>query len=363
MTAILIVAGLTLVVSFFCSLSEAALYAVSPSQAEALADEGRAGSARLLELRSDVERPISAILTVNTIANTAGATWFGSLVAAEYSDGETALAVGTAVLTFSILVIAEIVPKSLGVRHATRVAPLVAWPLQLMIWMVWPVVRASSALMHMLTGEDTSAPSEAEVIVMARLAAQGGSMRGQEHRWVENALVLDQVRARDIMTPRTVVRSLSSDTRIADIDPKDRIWSHSRVPVTEGAGLDQIKGIVYRKHVLDELLVGNKNCTLGDLLRPVDFVPESLAGHKLLNKLVKDKVHMVVVVDEYGGVEGVVTLEDVLESLLGAEIVDEHDEVSDMQELARSNARQAAVDRDAVEPADDDARKGSGTSG
>ena len=348
MTAILVVAGLTLLVSFFCSLSEAALYAVSPGQAEALADAGRKGALRLQRLRKDVEEPISAILTVNTVANTAGATWFGSLVAARYGgEAETALAIGTALLTFSILVIAEIVPKSLGVRHAKTVAPLVAWPLQFMIWFTWPIVRAASYLIQWIAGTDSSAPSEEEVIVMSRLAAQAGAVRGQEHRWVENALVLDKVQARHIMTPRTVVRFLPADTRIADLDPKGRIMSHSRVPITEGADLDHIVGIVYRKHLLDELLAGPTDRTVGELVRPVDFIPETLPGHTLLNKLVNDKVHLAVVVDEFGGVEGVVTLEDVLESLLGSEIVDEHDEVTDMQVLARENAQRAAAEREA----------------
>ncbi len=346
MATILLVAGLTLLASFFCSISEAALYSVSVGQAEALAAERRPGAHKLAQLRASIGEPISALLTVNTIANTAGAALFGSLVAETYGDGGHALALGTGLLTLSILLVAEIVPKSLGVRYAGRVAPLVAWPLQIMVWLAWPVVKAAGVLIRMLTGSGgDSAPSEDEIVIMARLAASGGTMRSQEHRWVKNALALDRVQVRDIMTPRTVVRFLPQDTRLDALDPKDNIWSHSRVPITEGGSLEGIRGIVYRKHVLDALLSGETDGVLADLVRPVEFVPETMRGHVLLDKLLSDKVHLAVVLDEFGGVEGIVTLEDVVESLLGAEIVDEHDEVTDMQVLAREQAARSAAER------------------
>jgi CBS domain containing-hemolysin-like protein len=339
MTEILLVAGITLLVSFLCSLFESSLYALSPSQAETLAASGRFGTRRLQLLRDHVDEPIAAILSINTIANTAGAAWFGSLVAAHYGDGSNALALGTALLTFAILLVAEIIPKSLGVRYAKQFGPLIAWPLQFMVWLVWPVVKASALLMRLLTrGGEPEAPSEAEVEVLAREAAQQGSMRAQEYRWVRNALALDRVMARDVMTPRTVVASLPADTRICDIDPADHPWKYSRVPITKGPNLDGLIGIAYQKQVFEEVLAGRNETAMRDIARPIDIVPETMLGHDLLSKLLRDRVHMVAVADEFGGIEGIVTLEDVLESLLGSEIVDEHDEVTDMQQLARDLA-------------------------
>ncbi|MDF1800088.1 MAG: hemolysin family protein [Planctomycetota bacterium] len=334
MTPILVVASLTLFASFLCSLFEAALYTITPARIDVLRAEG-AGSAKLLgRLRKNVEEPIAAILTVNTIAHTVGSAWCGAMVGELY--GSKAVGVFAAIFTFLVLALTEIIPKSIGVRYAAALGPFMAWPLQVMIWAVYPVVWLAKKAMHALTGPATvDHPSEAEVITTADRAARGGLMRPEEQRWVENALRLDEVTAGDLRTPRTVVETLPEDTPVSSMRQLAATWQHSRVPITKGEDSDQILGLVHRREVSDAALLGSDgDLVLGDLLRPILYVPEAMPAHELLETFLVERAHMAAVTDEYGGFEGVVTLEDVLECLLGKEIVDEYDSAEDMQVLA-----------------------------
>ncbi len=331
-SGIVLVAGITLLASFLCSLFEAALYSITPSQIEVLKQRGAPGGRRLARLREDIEGPIAAILTVNTIAHTVGAAWCGAMVGAHF--GSTAVGVFAAIFTVLVLAVTEIIPKSLGVRYAAALGPKIVWPLQLMIWSVWPIVWVAERSMRLLTGRAGPVePSEEEVVLFSRMAERSGSVRKEEHRWVENALRLDRVSAGDLRTPRTVVDMLSADERVGDVVDRGS-WAHSRVPVTDGGDPDRIIGLVHAREVFAAAIAGRESERLRDLTHPIEFVPETMRAHELLNLFLQKRKHMVAVADEYGGFEGVVTLEDVLECLLGQEIVDESDEIEDMQQLA-----------------------------
>jgi len=339
MTAILAVSTLTLLSSFICSLFEAVLYTLTHTKIELMKSQNLFGAHKLGQLRSEIEEPIAAILTINTITHTAGSAWCGALVGIEF--GNAYVGVFAAIFTLAILFITEIVPKSLGVKFATSIGPWIAWPLQGMIWMVWPIVQICRVLMDLLTGaKSPSAPTEDEIMIMTRLAMQGGKLRPQELRWVENALKLDRVKADDLMTPRTVVYSLPIDLPLADVTQHSEHWVHSRIPLVDERDPEHILGLVYRREIFDALAQGKKEGTLRDLMHEIDFVPETMRGHELLDKFIKERKHMVAVISEHGGFEGVVTLEDVLECLLGAEIVDETDKHTDMQQFARQKAQQ-----------------------
>jgi len=331
---ILTVAGLTLLASFLCSLFEAALYSISPSQVELLRQQKVHGAELLSHLRGEIEGPIAAILTVNTVAHTVGAAWCGAMVGEHFGS----VAVGTFAAVFTVLVLAvtEIVPKSIGVRFAEQLGPMVARPIQIMIWSIWPLAWIVKRLMGILAGSTArQAPSEDEVLALSQLAARGGAVRPEEHRWVRNALRLDRVTAGELRTPRTVVETLDSGTPLGELVANIESWVHSRVPVTDGDRTDQIIGMVHRRDILDAALrQPGEALVVRDLLRPIKFVPEYMAAHDLLDLFIAERRHMVAVADEYGGFEGIVTLEDVLECLLGAQIVDEHDKVDDMQALA-----------------------------
>jgi CBS domain containing-hemolysin-like protein len=332
---IITIASATLLASFLCSLFEAALYSLTPARIVVMQRGGIRGADLLAKLKRRVEDPITAILTVNTIAHTIGSAWCGALVGQYYGSKE--VGIFAAIFTVLVLALTEIIPKSLGVRYAINIGPHIAFPMQLMIWGVYPIVWVARHAMHALTGShDGHHPSEDEVITTAGLAAEGGLMRNQEHRWVKNALRLDQITAADLRTPRTVVESLDAATPIAELTSHADTWLHSRVPVTEGGSMDAVIGLVHRREVFDAaLLTPEANYVVRDLLRPILFVPEIMAAHDLLQHFLKSKSHMAAVTDEYGGFEGVVTLEDVLECMLGEEIVDEYDLESNMQELAR----------------------------
>ena len=338
MSTILIVAGATLLASFLCSLFEAALYSVSPSRIEVLRERGVGGARRLAHLREDVEAPIAAILTVNTVAHTVGAAWCGALVGEHF--GSAAVGIFAAIFTVLVLAVTEIVPKSLGVRYATQLGPRIVTPIRIMIWCTWPIVWVVRRMMAGLKGASRSqGPSEAEVAVLARMAARHGAVSSDEHRWVENVLDLDKVTAGELRTPRTVLETLDADTPLGELVDHVERWVHSRVPVVEDGDPDQVIGLVHRREVLDTALrQPDEDLVLRDLLRPIRFVPESMPANELLRLFIEDRSHMVAVVDEYGGMQGVVTLEDVLERMLGADIVDEHDEVENMQVLARERS-------------------------
>lgn len=336
---VLLVAGLTLLASFLCSLFEAALYSISPARVELLRTQGGRGAARLARMREDVEEPIAAILTVNTIAHTVGSAWCGAMVGELYPD--RGVGIFAAIFTVLVLGLTEIVPKSLGVRYASVLGVAVVWPIQVMIWSVWPVVWISKKAMGWLTGSASQdGPSEEEVVVFSKIAARDGGVRREEQRWIENALRLDQKTAGDLRTPRTVVETLPADQAVSELIESAEEWVHSRVPVNEGGDADRIIGLVHRREVFDAALAApDEELVVGDLLRPIRFVPEAMPAHELLDVFLRERSHMVAVADEYGGFEGVVTLEDVLECLLGEEIVDEHDQVRDMQALALQRSR------------------------
>lgn len=348
---ILTVAGLTLLTSFLCSLFEAVLYSITPSQLELLKQRRVRGARRLARLKTNVEEPIAAILTINTIAHTVGAAWCGAMVG--QWKGSQAVGVFTAIFTFLVLALTEIIPKSYGVRYAQSLGALTAWPLQLMVWLALPIARPAKAAMHLLTGpRKHEGPSEEEVLLFSGLAAKHGRVRSDEHRWLENALRLDKVRAADIRTPRTVVETLPADRLVSEVRGQPSSWIHSRVPLVEENNPDDVVGLVYRREVLDAAVDGKDELRLRDLMHPIHFVPETMPAHELLDHFIQKRQHMFAIADEYGGFEGVVTLEDVLESLLGAEIVDEHDEHEDLQEIARqrnplesTEARPAGEDR------------------
>ncbi|QDV08816.1 Hemolysin C [Planctomycetes bacterium Poly30] len=337
MLLILLVAGSTLVASFLCSLFEAVLYSVTPSQIEVLKKSGSKGALRLAELRSDVEEPIAAILTINTVAHTIGSAVCGALVAERYgADHPNAVAVFAAIFTFLVLGLTEIIPKSMGVRYARRLGPVVAMPIQWMVWISYPIARPSKAVMQLLTGgEGPAGPSEDELVLFSELAKSSGGVRPEENRWVRNALRLDQSTASDLRTPRPVVTILDADATVADATRDPKTWVHSRIPVAENGDPDRIIGVVYRRDVFTSALQEDGGLALRKIMQPLTFVPETTPAHELLSEFISKRRHMVAVVDEYGGFEGVVTLEDVLEQLLGQEIVDEFDEHDDMQEIAR----------------------------
>jgi len=343
MLTIVAVVLLMLALSFFCSLSEAALYAVPSARVEALRAQGLSSGMRLAHLRDRIEQPITAILFLNTFANTMGAAIAGALGGAVFSPDY--VLPFSAVLTLVVLLFAEIVPKSLGVGYSRKLAPLLAWPIQALVYVSWPFVRFGEALAKVLTPrKDKSGPSEEEIIALARLGVRGGKILPAAGWWIKHMRSLNDVTPDEMMTPRPVMTTLIGTRLIGDLATEIPSLQHSRIPVTSEDGPDHILGFVLRRELVDACVTGNKDKRVEELVHKVMFVPAATRGHQLLSLFIENKTHLAIVVDEYGGTMGLVTLEDVIETMLGTQIVDEFDPHPDMREFARLRAA-AKIDK------------------
>lgn len=321
-------------ISFLCSVTEAAFYSFPMSRIERLRKEGKKAGETLSELRRDVEKPITAILTFNTAAATAGAAVAGA--AAVKVFGEDSLGWFTAFFTLLILVFGEIVPKTTGVAYARQIAPLMAQPLKWAIFLCLPVIWLLSGVVKLIRSRSkTPEADEDDIRALVSLTRQQGILKPYEESAIKSILALDSKRVAEIMTPRTVVFSLPVDMTVGEAMAANRNWPHTRVPVYEGEDSEDIVGMVYRRQVYEAAADDREGVTLGEIMKPVRFVVENLTLDKALRSFLESRTHLFVVLDEYGGMAGVVSLEDVLEEMLGSEIVDETDEVVDMRELAR----------------------------
>ncbi len=342
MLELLLAVGLAVVISAFCSLSEAVLYSVPWSHLEQMRKSGKKSGILLFELRGNVERPISAILTLNTVANTAGAAVAGAFAAALF--GTESLLYFSIAFTLIILVFSEVIPKTMGVMYSRQLAGWLAKPIWFLVKIFSPAIWVLSSVTRVVgrkkVGPDASEEDLRAVISMTRRA---GVIKAYEELSIRNILTLDTKMVKEVMTPRTVIFSFPVHWTVAQAKEIKNIWPHSRIPVYDEDDSEDIVGIVYRRELLEALANDQDDLELGRIMKPVQFVLETMTLDKLLVRFLESRMHMFIVLDEYGGLAGLVSLEDVLEEILGSEIVDETDQVVDMRELARQRRRQVAV--------------------
>ncbi len=330
--------AVVLIVSALCSLSESALYAVAPAYVRQLDESGAKPGRHLMRLKERIGRPITAILILNTVANTAGAVIAGAQ--ARYLFGASAVLWFSVLFTVAVLVLAEIVPKVLGVTHSRSVARRIAWPLDLLVRALSPVVWLTERFSEAVAGSGEPVAPESEVHRLADMSAEEGSILPKEATLVKNVLNLDEVRTRDIMTPRTVVFRKPDDLTVRAMLPEAWTLPHARIPVHDAKDNDHWTGVVLRRDILAALGRDEFAVTLKSLAKPLLVVPDTLRGHELLGQFIHRRRHLFGVIDEYGNIIGVVTLEDLLEELIGEEIVDETDDVVDTREAARRRIKQ-----------------------
>ena len=337
-TELVLATSIVLFVSCICSLLEAALYSLSPGQVETLANQGRTSGKILKKLKEDVDRPISAILSLNTLANTGGAAIAGAAFVGAF--GESFEAYFTAVLAMSVLVFSEVLPKTAGVVYARSLAPIIARPIQWLVWTFLPFIWLNRFVTRLVTrnASEVHDISAEEIETIARMSRQAGQIAPEQLEVISNILNLQNLRARDVMTPRTVLFSLDESLCLGDVRQDAGRWLHSRIPL-HGEDKDQIASLVLRRDVLAGLAEGNDELVLSTLSRPTHTVPESARLDDLLRQFLKRREHLFVVIDEYGVVSGIVTLEDVIEEIVGEEIVDELDASDDLQKQARRMSR------------------------
>ena len=291
-------------------------------------------------LKDDINKPLAAILTLNTIAHTVGAAGAGAQAAVVF--GSAYVGVASAILTLLILVFSEIIPKSLGAHYWRQLAPLIAFVLRYLIIILYPFVKLSEKLTGSLThGPTLSGFSREEFSAIADLSYKEGQISEQESQILQNLLLFREARISVAMTPRTVIFSLSETITVEEFFHKYDQMPFSRVPIYNKEP-ENITGWVFKADLLLAQARGNSENKLSNYRRDITVTLESMSLSYAFNEMLRSRVHMMLVVDEYGGVEGILTLEDVLETLLGLEIVDEKDEAVDMQKEARRLWRQRA---------------------
>lgn len=352
MTLLVFYLLLALGVSFFCSIAEAVLLSVRPSYVAALERQGKGGARTLKRLRDNLDRPLAAILTANTIAHTVGAAGVGAQAAIVFGNQYVGLA--SAILTLLILVLSEIIPKTLGATYWQGLAPTLGVLIDGLTRLLHPFVLLSERLTRVLSRSGVSAFtfSRDEMEAMAQIGAEEGTLAPKEHKIVANLMTLDELSVRDIMTPRPVIFSAPEGMTVGEFFAERADQPFSRIPVYDD-GPESITGYVLKTDLLIAQAKDAFDTRLGELRRDFLVCPDVLTASDVFDRLMHEKSHIALVVDEYGTVQGLVTLEDVVETLLGLEITDELDKVEDMQRLARRRWRERmqaiGVDPDSVE--------------
>lgn len=311
-----------LVVSFFCSISEASLLSVGHAQVQAL---GASRAGRILQrFKREIDAPIAAILILNTVANVAGSFFAGGSYTKTF--GEETSMMFSLVFTAAVLIFAEIIPKTLGVAFAARVVVPLAYFIQLLIYVLKPMIFLTHGISRFLKGnQPAQITSIEEIRLLAMLGHAEGAVTARAAEIIEGAAALRDLTVYDVMVPRTGVTFLSGERSLEENLRLVETSGHSRFPYTPDGDLDHCKGVILAKELLFRLRDGGA-LNYEALSRSVAFVPETVPLERLLRKFQDERRHMAVVVDEYGGTRGIVTLEDVLEEIVG-EIIDESDRV------------------------------------
>lgn len=337
MLELILAVSLSVIISASCSITEAILYSVPWSHIEQLRKTGRPSGALLYTLRSRIERPITAVLTLNTIANTAGAAIAGAFASKVLSPEQ--MPIFAIIFTILILVLSEIIPKTLGVVYARPLSGLIARPLHWLVIMLTPIIWLGGKLTSAIMPNHTAPrATEDDVRAMVSLSRQAGGIQAHEEQAIRNILSLDKKRVHDIMTPRTVVFSLAAESTVQEAYQDPQVWHYSRIPVY-GENNEDIVGVVMRRNITQAVAEDIDHIKLSSIMKPAHYVLETQSLDALLFQFLDSRIHLFIVIDEYGGLAGVVSLEDVVEEILGREIVDESDPVTDLQELARQRRR------------------------
>lgn len=326
-------AALALAVSFVCSVLEAVLLSVTPSYVAALRKRNARAGTRLERLKEDVDEPLAAILSLNTISHTVGAAGVGAQAQVVFGSGS--IAVVSAVLTLLILVVSEIIPKTIGATHWKALAPFTSLVLVPLVTLMWPLVVASRGLTRLFTRhEPETTVDREEFAAFTDLASKEGVLDRAESSVLRSLMHFKELRGADIMTPRTVLLAHDENDTVASVTNLESQIPFSRIPVYRGQ-IDQITGYVLKHDILLALSRDEHDRPLSELKREIVAMPQSTPLPAILDSMLRHREHIVLLVDEFGGCAGIVTMEDVVETLLGVEIVDETDESPDMQALAR----------------------------
>ena len=323
-----------------CSILEAVLLSSTSSYIESLSNKGNSNAVEILkELKSNIDKPISSILILNTFAHTMGAAGVGAQAQILFGqEMETLIAV---LLTLAILYFSEIIPKTIGAVYWKKLLVPSAYLISFLIKITFPLVWISMFITNAISKGKTKESnfSRDEILAAVTMGEKEGSILSKESVLIENLFKLKNIKTKDIMTPRSVVFALKSTVSVEEAIEDDRMYIHSRIPVY-GDTIDDVIGVVFNQIILEESVEERDNTLLKDIMVPVHKISENVPVSALIDQFVNRKTHLFIVEDNYGQTSGVVTLEDAIETLLGVEIVDEMDEVEDMQVFAKNRKLQ-----------------------
>jgi len=331
MTLLFIYFIIALLVSSLCSLMEAVLLSSSASYIEILATKSKGGKL-LQNLKSNIDRPISAILTLNTIVNTVGAAGVGAQAVAVF--GSAYFGVVTAILTILMLIFAEIIPKSVGANYWKNLVIPTAWIIQGMVYITYPLISITKYLTRIFTKKNKETVSREELAALTNIGEKEGTLKSNESKIINNMIKLESLKIRSIMTPRTVVFVAQEDLTLKEFFNNKDFLRHSRIPIYKDS-IDNITGFVLKSDILIHLVNNKESLKLKDVRRPLIVCYENTSIPRFYDLMMQKKEHIALVIDEYGGMEGIVTMEDIIETILGLEITDESDFQTDMQQFAK----------------------------
>ena len=337
MTLLFTYIAIALVVSFFCSLLEATLLTLTPAAISRAKQNGLSWGDKMEKLKADIDRPLSAILTLNTVAHTMGAAGAG----AQYAkiSGNQGEAIFAGALTIAILIFTEIIPKTIGARFANGLAPFTSAMLPIMITGLKPLVAGSKLITNLITPKEQEtnlSEHRDELLAMARIGHESGSLGERESQFVQNLIQLHVMKASDIMTPRPVIFSLPQSTPLPEFAALIENKPFTRIPVYD-RGNDDFTGFIIRgealiAHLKDDYDTG----TLADVLLPIAITAQYTPVDALFERFIAERHHIMLVTNEFGTSVGLVTLEDIIETIFGIEILDESDHHPDLQHHARN---------------------------
>jgi len=324
---------LALFVSFLCSIMESVLLSTPQSYLIVKQNENKAWAKKFLAFKTNIDKPLSAILSLNTVAHTIGAAGVGAQAIKVF--GEESFGIVSAVLTVLILVITEIIPKTIGALYWRNLAMLSALIMNIMIIITYPLVVMSAAITKLISksGKEKTTSRE-EIAALASIGADEGVFSEKEHKIIQNILKLKNFKVKEIMTPRVVVAVADEELPLRDFLKNKDYLRFSRIPVYSEND-EHITGYVFRQTVLENLAEDKHEMKLKEVKLKILMVKNDEGLFTVWEKLLENKEHIALIVDEYGGMDGIVTMEDIIETLLGLEIVDETDRVADMQKYAR----------------------------
>jgi len=331
MTLLLAYFFLALVLSFLCSLLEAVLLSTPSSYASILSKQNVQDGARLERFKENINRPLAAILTLNTFAHTLGAAGVGAQTLELYGEGSVALASG--ILTLLILIFSEIIPKTIGSVYWRSLIGTTTMIIEVLIFFTYPLVLLAEFISNFGNGEATV--TREEVIAMAEMGEDEGVLEEQETDIIENTLKLKDVKAKDIMTPRSVIFALNSDLTVGQVLEEHDTLDFTRIPIYS-TDLDAIDGMVNRYEIINRKADDQFSTRMHEISQEVPIVNENDSIDKVLELFIKNRDHMALVNNDSKVLTGLITLEDAIETILGQEIVDKHDSVVDMRDLAES---------------------------